>query len=42
MSSMKYKDKHVKLTITLQEMDDSMPQKKRRSVKWKTLGDDNV
>ena len=42
MSSMTYKDKKRKTDHHVIGMGDSMPQKKRRSVKWKTLGNNEV
>jgi len=44
MSSMTYNDKKRKTDhhVILIGMADSVPQKKCRSVKWKTLGDDEV
>ena len=42
MSSMPYKDKKRKTDHHVIGMDDSMPQKNRRSVKSKTLGDDEA
>jgi len=38
MSSMTYKDKKRKTDHHVIGMGDSMPRKKRRSVKWKTAG----
>ena len=42
MSSMTYKDKKRKTDHHVIGMADSMPQKSRRSVKWKPLEDDEV
>ena len=42
MSSMTYKDKKRKTDHHVTGMADSMPQKSRRSVKWKPVGDDEV
>jgi len=42
MSSMTYKHKKRKTDHHVAGMADSMPQKNRRSAKWKPLGDDGV
>jgi len=42
MSSMTYKDKKCETGHHVIGMADSKPQKNRRSVKWKTLGDDET